>query len=444
MKSDLIIKNATIVTCNPAHTVLNNGAMQISDGTIVRIGLSDQFDTRSPQTQIIDARGKILMPGLINMHAHCADSLFRGLVENLPLEEWLQTVWKAQAIILRPPENCLLGAQLGIAELLLGGTTTVMDNYWNPDQTFHAAKQAGIRLATGGIFFDTPGMDGKTPDTRDQQARQLFDEFGNDEQLFVGTMPHGTYTVGPENLKTAISIAKENNGFFSIHAAETRVEQQTIKERYQTSVIRLLAQVGGLSPRSVLAHCVHLDDEEIDLIADSGTHVAHNPLSNLKLASGFAPIPKMLEKNINVTLGTDGAISGNDMDMWLAMKLAATIHKAVDSDPSAISPEQALHMATLNGARALGAIDRLGSIETGKRADFLLIDIDGPHAAPMFNPINHLVFSATKNDVCDVFVGGRQLVKNREIITMDVADIISQVKKLQPRIMAALEGRYEE
>ncbi len=378
------------------------------------------------------------MPGLINMHAHCADSLFRGLVENLPLEAWLQSVWKAQAIILRPPENCRLGAQLGIAELLLGATTTVMDNYWHADQTFLAAKQVGIRMATAGIFFDTPGMDGFGPEHREQKAIDLFETYGNDSEVFVGTMPHGTYTVGAENLKIAVDIAKKHDGFFSIHAAETRVEQETINQRYQTSVIRLLDKVGALSARTVLAHCVHVDEEELDLIAASGTHVAHNPLSNLKLASGFAPIPQMLDKNINVTLGTDGAISGNDLDMWLSMKLAATIHKAANDNPSAISAHQALHMATLNGAKALGALDILGSIEVGKRADFILVDMAGPHSVPLFNPINHLVFSASKNDVSDVFVSGQHIVKNRKILTFDVEKMLAKVRELQPAIVAAL------
>ena len=178
----------------------------------------------------------------------------------------------------------------------------------------------------------------------------------------------------------------------------------------------------------------------MDMIANSGAHVAHNPLSNLKLASGFAPITRMLEKNINVTLGTDGAISGNDMDMWLSMKLAATIHKAATGNPAAITSQQALHMATLNGARALGAEDITGSIEVGKRADFILVDINIPHATPMYNPIDHLVFSASKNDVTDVFVAGKHLVKNKTLLTMDVKDILARVKTLQPQIIAALES----
>ncbi len=398
MSPDLIIKNALLVTCDQRHSVLEDAAILVSGNKIKWIGSSGELENNhSANAKIIDATGKILMPGLINMHSHCGDTLFRGLVENLPLEQWLQTVWKSQAVILKDAENCRLGAELGFAELLLGGTTTLMDQYWHPDQTIAAALDAGIRIATGGIFFDPDGMDGYSIDHRAAQARGLFAEHGSNEEIFVGTMPHGTYTAGPESVRTAVEIANQHDGFFSIHAAETKVEQQTIQDRYQTSVIRLLNKLGALSSRTTLAHCVHVDDKEIDLMAASKSNVAHNPLSNLKLASGFAPITKMIAQGINVTLGTDGAISGNDMDMWFAMRLAATIHKAADEDPSAVSSHETLHMATLNGARALSAEDMLGSIEQGKRADFILVDITRPHAMPMFDPISHLVFSASKS-----------------------------------------------
>ncbi len=441
MNIDLIVKNATIITCSQDHEIHENAAILVSGNRIERVSMIDDITAQElAGARVIDAAGKILMPGLINMHAHCGDTLFRGLVENSPLEIWLQTVWKAQAVVLAEAENCRLGSELGIAELLLGGTTTVMDNYWSPDQTFEAAIDAGIRMATGGIFFDEDGMDGHSSEHRPTQARELFDRYGNNSELFVGTMPHGTYTAGPENIRIAVEIANQNNGFFSIHAAETKVEQQTILERYQTSVIRHLNNLNALSPRTVLAHCVHVDDEEIDLMAQSGTNVVHNPLSNLKLASGFAPVPKMLDAGVNVVLGTDGAISGNDMDMWLSMRLAATIHKAASDNPAVISSRETLHMATLNGARALGAEDILGSIEAGKRADFILVDISGPHAMPMFDPINHLVFSASKNDVRDVFVSGRQVVENRQLLTIDMAGIQSRLARLQPIIYATLQS----
>ena len=441
MNSNLVVKNALLVTCDANHNVIDNAAILVSGNTIKWVGPSNEFENIAPEgAKIIDASNKILMPGLINMHSHCGDSLFRGLVENLPLERWLQTLWKSQAVILRSAENCRLGAQLGFAELLLGGTTTTMDNYWRPEQTIATALDAGIRIATGGIFFDTTGMDGYTIDDRANQAEALFAEHGNNSEIFIGTMPHGTYTAGPDSIRKAVEITNKNDGFFSVHAAETKVEQQTILERYQTSVIRLLGDAGALSSRTTLAHCVHVDDEEIDMMAESGTNVAHNPLSNLKLASGFAPVSKMMERGINITLGTDGPISGNDMDMWLAMRLAATIHKAADENPSAVTSHQALHMATLNGARSLAAEDMIGSIEEGKRADFILLDIAGPHAMPMFDPVSHLVFSASKNDVCDVFISGRHVVSNRQLLTLDMPDIAQRVAQIQPAVKAALDG----
>ncbi len=440
MSQTIIIENALIVTCDQNHRIIEDGALVFEGREITWVGPIDEMnaDLRA-SAEVLDVSGKILMPGLINTHAHCGDTLFRGLVEDLPLEQWLQTVWKAEAALLGDADICRLGVELGFAELLLGGVTSVMDNFWHPDQTFLAAEKAGIRLATGGIFFDFDGMDGDGPDNRLRQAEALFERFGGNDEMFVGTMPHGTYTVGPENLRAAIDLANERNGFFSIHAAETNIEQATIQERYQTSVVRHLNDLGGLSPKTVLAHCVHVDDEELDLMAGSGTHVAHNPLSNLKLASGFAPVPEMQKRGINVTLGTDGAISGNDMDMWLAMRLAATIHKAAWEDPTAVSAGEALHMATLNGAKALGAEDYLGSLEAGKRADFILVDHSGPHASPMFNPINHLVYAANKSDVTDVFVSGRQLVKSKQLTTLNAEDICSEVRALQPRIVASLQ-----
>ncbi len=434
MTNEFTVTNALIVTCDAQHTTLKDAAIRVRGNSIVWIGPTTEIGG-----EVIDAGGKILMPGLINMHAHAGDSLFRGLVENLSLEEWLRTLWKAQSVILRPAENCLLGAELGFAELLLGGTTTVMDMYWHARQSFKAAQNLGIRLASGGMYFDPPGMDGASDEMREELAQALFDTYAADHEVFVGTMPHGAYTVGPVALKTAIEQAKRNDGFFSIHAAETMTEQEIIHQRYGASVIRHLEALGGLHARAILAHCVHVDDQEIDLIAKRGAHVAHNPLSNLKLASGFAPVPRMIAAGINVTLGTDGAISGNDLDMFLAMRLAATLHKASSGDPAAVSAHQALHMATLNGARALGAEDILGSIEVGKRADFSLVDISGPNAMPMFDPVGHLVFSASKADVTDVFVSGKSVVRAGKLVNTDLSRILGRVARLQPEIAATLE-----
>lgn len=430
------VAGATIVTCDGAMTVHRDGVMIVSGGRIEAVGPAGAV---VPPDGVAVLRGddRILMPGLVNMHCHAADSLFRGLVEDLPLEPWLQTVWTAERAIL-DAGTCRLGARLGLAELALQGVTTVMDMFWHVDETVAAAKELGLRLATGGIFFDPPGMDGRGAETRRSAAEDFCRRHAGDPMLFTGTMPHATYTAGPRSLLDAAEVARSHGGFFCTHAAETRAEQATIVERYGTRVIKHLDRLDLLGPRTVLAHCVHLDEEEISLLAASGTHVAHNPMSNLKLASGFAPVPALLAAGVNVTLGTDGAISGNDIDLWLALRLAATLHKAATFDAAAVPTAEALRMATINGARALGAADRLGSLEAGKEADFILVATDRIHAAPLFDPVVHLVYGAGKGDVTDVFVAGRRIVEEGRLRTADVGSVAADVHALRDRTLASI------
>ncbi len=432
---DLVIRADQVVTCDEAMTVIENGAVAIRHGRVAAVGPATAI--RAEGAELLDAKGRILMPGLINMHCHAGDSLFRGLVENLPLEPWLQTVWKAERAIL-DPATCRLGAELGLAELLLSGVTTVMDMFWFPEETVRAAKALGMRVATGGIFFDPAGMDGHLADRRLSDATAFFDAAEEEPLVFPGCLPHGTYTVSPQHLQSAARLSRSRAGFWCTHAAETAAEQATIIERYGRRVIAHLAELDLLGPDVVLAHCVHLDAAEIGLLASSGTHVVHNPMSNLKLASGFAPVPELMEAGVNVTLGTDGAISGNDLDMWLAIRLAATLHKATTGNAAAVTTGEALAMATRNGARALGAGDRLGSIEVGKEADLILVDIGRLHAAPLYDPVTHLVYSAGRGDVTDVFVAGRRVVEGGWLLNADIGALVAAAEALRPAIAASI------
>jgi 5-methylthioadenosine/S-adenosylhomocysteine deaminase len=436
--SDLIIRNAIVVTCDPTGTVLANGGVAVSNGRITHVAPSTELEARAGNAQhVIDGSGHILMPGIVNTHCHAGDSLFRGLVENLPLEPWLQTVWKAEGAILNP-RTSRLGSVLGFAESLLSGVTTVMDMFWYPFETVAAARAVGLRVSTGGIFFDPAGVTALSVEKRADEAERFFAEFAGADDVFPAVMPHGTYTVSPENLRIAKRIADQHGALFCTHAAETRAEQADITHRYGRSVIRHLEHLGLLDERAVLAHCVHLDDEELDILARTGASVAHNPMSNMKLASGFARVPEMLDRGINVTLGTDGAISGNDLDMWLALRLAATIHKAYAARADTVTTRQAIDMLTISGARALGAADRIGSLEPGKHADMILIDIGKPHAVPLFDALTHLVYSTAKTDVRHVFVGGRQVVKEGQLTRLDISDTIAEVNELAPRILASI------
>ena len=435
---DLIIENANLVTCDKNHNVFRNASMAITDGKIQAIEDSGvKTSKKLSATQKINAQNKIVMPGLINMHCHAADSLFRGLVEELSLEAWLQKVWVAEKAILTP-KTTYTGSVLGLAENLLAGVTSVMDMFWYPTEAVKAAHDLGMRISTGGIFFDYPGIGNRSHEDFLQEAEKFFKDYNNTEDIFPAVMPHGAYTVSPEHLKDAKKIAEKYNGLYHIHAAETLAEQSDIKERYGEPVIRHLHSHGLLDQQAILAHCVHLDDAEIQLIADNGSIVVHNPMSNLKLGSGIAPIEKMFEAGVTLALGTDGAISGNDLDMWLTMRLAARLPKENTLDPKVMNAKTVLHMATLNGAKALGKEDKLGSLEVGKIADFIFIDMDKIHAVPVFDPITHLVYSACKSDISDVFIGGKQVVKDGIICTFDINNVVEEVRALSPKISASL------
>lgn len=435
---DLVITNAVVVTCDAAGTVIPDGGIVVEGGRITRIAPSEDLaDAAASARSRIDGSGQILMPGIVNTHCHAGDSLFRGLVEDLPLEPWLQTVWKAEGAILNP-ETTYLGSLLGFSELLLSGVTSVLDMFWYPAEAVHAARAVGLRVATGGIFFDPPGVTNSTLEDRIRDAEEFFEEFSDDDDVFPAILPHGAYTVAPENLRTAKDIAERRGALFSTHAAETRAEQADVTGRYGRSVIRHLDGHGLLDEKTVLAHCVHLDDDEIEILARTGASVAHNPVSNLKLASGVARIPDMLAAGVRVTLGTDGAISGNDLDMWMALRLAAMLHKGVTGRADAVSTHQALAMFTSEGAAALGAADRIGTLETGKFADMVLVDLMRPHAVPIFDPVTHLVYSTAKSDVRHVFLAGEQVVRDGQLTRHDLASTLAAVDELTPRIAASI------
>ena len=437
---DLIIEDATIVTADTKHTVIESGLVLISEGVILGV-----HDTKNPicgdlKAKVrLNASGKLLMPGIINMHCHAADSLFRGLVENLALEDWLSKVWIAEKNILTP-ETTYLGSVLGLAENLLAGVTTVMDMFWYPDRTAQAAKDLGLRIATGGIFFDPPGVGERGHADYKKEATDFFIKHSADDFVFPMVMPHGTYTVSPKNLKEAKQLCDHYGGLFSTHAAETQTEQSDIKNRYGKSVVRHLHDLKILGPNTSLAHCVHVDTTEINLIVDSGTAVVHNPVSNLKLGSGIPPIGRFVESGALVTLGTDGAISGNDLDMWMALRLAATLPKGYEMRPNIIDAKEALHMFTLNGAKALGKESLIGSIEVGKKADLILVNAQTIHSTPMFDPITHLVYSTSKSDVTDVFVEGLRIVENGVCTTLNLENFLSQVRSMTSDIKMSLNG----
>jgi len=437
---DLLITGVTIVTMNARGDVLDDAALAIGDGKILAIGPADRLANLADTAgQVLDGAGRLVIPGLVNAHCHGGDSLFRGLVEDLPLEPWLEKLWIAESAILNP-HTVELGSTLAYAEAALQGVTSLVDMFWYPDRLVAAAEALGIRVATGGIFFDPPGIDGLNADKRLDKARAFFADHIDHAHLIPAISVHGAYTVGPDNLAQARDLQGETGALLTIHAAETQAEQATIREAYGTSVIRHLDRTGLLNTRSLLAHCVHVDAEEIDILARTGARVAHCPASNLKLGSGIAPVPAMAKAGVTLALGTDGAVSGNDIDMWKAIRLAATLHNGAAQSATAMTGAEALAMATIGGARALGLEDEIGSLEVGKRADLAIIDPYKPHLQPLFDPVTTLAYGVSMGDVTDVFCAGRQIVRDGQLCTVDLNTILAEVSALAPQIRASLEG----
>ncbi len=432
-EADLVVQGARVLAPDGAT---HDGGVAVRDGRLVCVGSDrDLAHWVEGGARTLHAGGQLLAPGFCNTHCHSGDSLFRGLIEGLPLEPWLQGVFRAEREIL-DDRTAELGSLLGLAENLLAGVTSVVDMFWYPRSVARAAQQLGVRVTTGGMFFDGEGIDGRSAEERESDARAFCVDFADNPLVTAGINPHAAYTVSPPLLETVARLAEETGAIVSIHAAETRLEQQTIQERYGRPVIEHLDTLGLLGPRTILAHCVHLSEHELELIASSGSVVAHNPVSNLKLGSGIAPVPDMLERGVHVTLGTDGPISGNDLDPWLGLRLAAILHKGALGDPTAVAPQTAWAMATRRGAEALGLGS--GTLEVGEPADFILVDLDRPHARPLFDAVHHLVFSAGRGDVTHVFVNGNEVVRDRKLTQIDLSALLEEAQALAPHIMGTL------
>lgn len=434
---DTIIYNAAIVTVNTGFDIIANGMVGIKNGKIELIAdMPDGIDIPGG-VEAIDAAGGIVMPGLVNTHTHMPMTLFRGLADDLPLDVWLsQYIFPAEGAWINP-ENVRLGTALACAEMLLSGTTTVCGGYFFEDAVAEVVSQAGIRgvLGQGVIDFPAPGV----PDPGENiNVAMAFTKKWNGLRPTIqpSIFCHSPYTCSQKTLQAAKAAARSQGVIFQIHAAETARERNLIEGNGHLSPIQYLDRIGVLDEQTLLVHSVWVDDEDINIIANSGAAVSHNPESNMKLASGIAPVPKILSAGIPVGLGTDGCASNNDLDMFQEMDTAAKLHKAHTLDPTVMDVRSVLKMATIEAARAIGLNHRIGSLEIGKQADLIIIDTHQPHLVPIYNPVSQVVYSARGSDVRDVMVAGRILVRNRSLATLDQDDILSRMKLLSREIVA--------
>ena len=435
MTYDLVIHNGTIVSVNAAFEIIPNGLICISADKLERVE-SMPNDQSLPASKVsIDAAGGLIMPGLVNTHTHLPMTLFRGLADDLPLEIWLNKhIFPAEGAHINP-DNVRWGALLACAEMLLSGTTTCCDGYFLEDQVAEAICTTGMRavLAQGVIDFPAPGV----PDPMENiKIPQTFcAKWHNPTSLITPSIfCHSAYTCSAETLKKAKAHCVENGLLFQIHAAETQNEWQQIKDEHQSTPIQYLDQLGLLDENTLLIHCVWVDDKDIEIIAARNARVSHNPESNAKLAAGIAPAPKLLKAGICVGLGTDGCASNNNLNLFHEMDMVAKIHKVDTFDPTTMDATTVVKMATIEGARAIGLEKRTGSIEVGKQADLIVIDTQTPHLMPIYHPESHIVYAAKSSDVRDVIVGGRLLVKDHDVLQLNVEEIMAKVREIAGQI----------
>ncbi len=429
---DLLIVGATVVTMDAADTLLKDGAVAVSDGAIVAVGGGDELGGFQA-TETLDASGQLLMPGLVNGHVHMADSLFRGLVEDLPLEPWLERLWVSERAFVSP-ENVRLGVRLALAEMIRSGTTCALDMFWFPEVAAEEAAQAGFRVVTGPIFFDFGGPDGIANEERIAAGEAWFERFSDEPLVVPCVQPHNHLTVSPEGMRSARALADRYGALFHTHCSETATEVATTRERFGRTPVEHLDELGILDGPTVLAHCVHLTDGDFARLSRSGAAVLHNPLSNLKLGSGIAPVARMLDEGIPVLVGTDGPVSSNDLDLWVAMRFAGLLQRGVHRDPVLTPAREVVRMVTSAGAAGLGLGDIVGSIEPGKRADLVLIDLDRPHLQPMYDPWAELVYTVGRDDIRSVLIDGRFVMRDRLLTTLDETATLEAIRALGAEI----------
>ncbi|MEW8969729.1 MAG: amidohydrolase [Mesobacillus sp.] len=419
--------NGTIITSNTENEVFANGAIGIEGEKIIFVGTTPE-DVASYDEKI-DLKGNILLPGLVNTHGHTPMSLLRGYADDLHLQTWLEDkIWPLEAKY--TPEHAKWGAKLSILEMIRTGTTTFVDMYDNMDEIAKAVEETGIRgvLCRGVIGFGSEEL----RQSKLKEAADFAKSWNNGANGRVTTMlsPHSPYTCSPEYISQIIDKSIELDVPLHTHMSETKFEVEKNIEEYGATPVRHLEKLGFFDRPSLVAHAVHVNDEDIQILAEKDVKVSHNIISNLKLGSGIAPVGKMLEKGVTVSLGTDSVASNNNLDLFEELKAAATVHKGVAQDATVITAQEALRMATINGAEALWLEERIGSLEAGKDADFIVVNSNQSFFYPKHNPVSHLVYSGSGRDVRDVYVQGKQILDNGQFKTIDEEKVLYEANRM--------------
>jgi 5-methylthioadenosine/S-adenosylhomocysteine deaminase len=438
--ADWIWSARYVITEDPQHRVIENGAVAILGDHIVGVGTRAEINARFQAKQRLDRPDAILAPGLINTHTHAAMSLFRGIADDMKLQDWLEKfIFPAEARNVSA-EMVRSGTRLGCLEMLLGGTTTFTDMYYFEDVVAEAAKEAGMRGVLGETIIGFPVADNKSPAEALQFTEKYLTRFRNDPLIVAAVAPHALYTNSDETLKASRALANKYDAPLIIHLSETKKENDDALAQRHMTPTRILEGLGVFNGKTVAAHGVWLTEEDMAIVKERGVGVAHCPSSNMKLASGVAPIVRMLSLGINVGLGPDGpAGSNNDFNLFEEMDLAAKLAKVTTNDPQALPAKVALEMATIRGARVLGMEKLIGSVEAGKRADLIMVRVDRPNAIPMYDPVSQMVYALKASDVRDVMVNGKPVVRDSKILTLNQAVVLQKAEEYRGKISASLK-----
>jgi 5-methylthioadenosine/S-adenosylhomocysteine deaminase len=434
----LIVTNAIVVTMDGAGRVLSPGALAIEGRDIVAVDTPSAIAAGYRAKDSIDARGAVVMPGLINTHTHAPMVLYRGLADDLALMDWLQKyIFPAEAKTVHPA-FVRAGTRLAALEMIRSGTTTYADMYYFEEEIARVTKAAGLRGVLGQTIIKFPVPDARTPEEGLSRTERFIREFVADDLIVPAVAPHAMYTLEAETLKGARALANRHHVPVILHLAETQDEVKIAAEQHKATPVGYLESLGFFGPRTLAAHTVHLTSRDIDILKQRGVGVSHNPESNMKLASGTAPVPALRRAGVPVGLGTDGAASNNDLDMFEAMRQAALLHKLQSGDPRTLPAADVLAMATREGAAALGMEKIIGSLEPGKRADLIVVSMSAARQTPMYDPLSHLVYTTRGDDVRTTIVNGKILMREGKVLTLNEPAVLAEARKLAAEVRQAV------
>jgi 5-methylthioadenosine/S-adenosylhomocysteine deaminase len=421
-----------------SHRVIEDGAIAVKAGRVLAVDDTADIDRRYAAREVIDAAGKVVIPGLINGHTHVPMTLFRGIADDMDLQEWLtKYIFPAEAKNVTE-DFVRVGTRLGLAEMLRSGTTTYCDMYYFEDAIADETFKAGMRGVLGETVIDFPVADNKTYEQGLAYSERFINHWKGNALIVPAIAPHAPYTVSEDHLKAARALSDRTGAPIVIHISETKREVDDSLKAKGASPVDYLNRIGFLNNRVIAAHMVWPSDGELDLLKKLGVGIVHNPQSNMKLASGVAPVPRMLRENLPVGLGTDGAASNNDLNLWEEMDSAAKLHKLISNDPKVVTAEEAFEMATIRGARALHLEKEIGSIEKGKRADLVIVDLESLNQTPSYNVYSDLVYSTKAGDVRTVIIEGRVVMRDRRLLTLNEETIKADARRYRERIVKSV------